>query len=161
MQESQHRDLLDGTVKMLSMDSKDEETRRFLDDEEASTSDGHGEHSTRQRPGVSRWLVVSLVFNVLAGISFLYLFAFANPHPQAPFPQLVYCEHLSALNVIPKLMPDTAPAQDALEYKTVVFNSNSKNDTTIYQGLPSEEVDSAWEDLYRGMDATGHGNTTS
>ena len=44
-----------------------------------------------------------------------------------------------------------APAQDALEYQIRKFNNGINN--TIYQGIPSPEVDKAWTDLYNGMKA--------
>ena len=44
-----------------------------------------------------------------------------------------------------------APAQGALEYQVRKFNNGINN--TIYQGIPSPEVDKAWTDLYNGMKA--------
>ena len=44
-----------------------------------------------------------------------------------------------------------APAQGALEYQVRKFNNGVNN--TIYQGIPSPEVDKAWTDLYNGMKA--------
>ena len=44
-----------------------------------------------------------------------------------------------------------APAQGALEYQVRKFNNGINN--TIYQGIPSPEVDKAWTDLYNGMRA--------
>lgn len=44
-----------------------------------------------------------------------------------------------------------APAQHSVEHQIVVFDSNFGDDTTIYQGPPTDAVDAAWEDLYNGM----------
>lgn len=44
-----------------------------------------------------------------------------------------------------------APAQHSVEHQIVLFDSNFGDDTTIYQGPPTDAVDAAWEDLYNGM----------
>jgi len=44
-----------------------------------------------------------------------------------------------------------APAQDSVEYEIDVFKSNFGDDTTVYQGPPSDAVDTAWEELYNSM----------
>jgi hypothetical protein len=43
-----------------------------------------------------------------------------------------------------------APAQDAIEYHTVVFSSSFGKKKTKYQGPPTDEVDDSWSDLYDG-----------
>lgn len=44
-----------------------------------------------------------------------------------------------------------APAQDAIRYKNVVFNSGWGDQKSIYMGPPSEENNQAWDDLHVGM----------
>ncbi|KAJ8218522.1 hypothetical protein LV164_000389 [Aspergillus fumigatus] len=41
-----------------------------------------------------------------------------------------------------------APAQDAIRYKNVVFNSGWEDQKSIYMGPPSEENNQAWDDLH-------------
>ncbi|KAH3297195.1 hypothetical protein KXV87_005373 [Aspergillus fumigatus] len=41
-----------------------------------------------------------------------------------------------------------APAQDAIRYKNVVFNSGWGDQKSIYMGPPSEENNQAWDDLH-------------
>ena len=43
---------------------------------------------------------------------------------------------------------NSAPAQEAVKYKHVVFTQGFRNEKSKYQGPPNEAVDQAWEDLY-------------
>ena len=56
--------------------------------------------------------------------------------------------HWTILNA--KSLHFVAPAQDSIESVIVVFKSNFDDDTTIYQGPPTDAVDTAWEGLYNG-----------
>lgn len=42
-----------------------------------------------------------------------------------------------------------SPANDAVEWEAVVFHNNFHEDRTQYQGPPTDEVDKAWEGLYK------------
>lgn len=42
----------------------------------------------------------------------------------------------------------SAPAQEAVKYKHVVFTQGFRDEKSMYQGPPDEAVDQAWEDLY-------------
>lgn len=44
-----------------------------------------------------------------------------------------------------------APAKNVISYQTVQFNDGFGNDTTPYQGLPTDELDALWEDMYDRM----------
>lgn len=41
-----------------------------------------------------------------------------------------------------------APAQEAIEYEIKTFQRGFHNDTTSYQGWPTDEIDILWEELY-------------
>ncbi|KAF9063608.1 hypothetical protein BDP27DRAFT_1231783, partial [Rhodocollybia butyracea] len=41
-----------------------------------------------------------------------------------------------------------APAQGSIQYEVRQFNSSIRNDTTEYQGTPTEALDRKWKDLY-------------
>jgi hypothetical protein len=43
---------------------------------------------------------------------------------------------------------ESAPAQVAVEYETRTFKRGFQNDTTPYQGWPTDEIDTLWEELY-------------
>ena len=66
----------------------------------------------------------------------------------------IYCEHTDSIRILQTRFftlvcaHSTAPAQDILEYQVRKFNNGVNN--TIYQGVPSPEVDRAWSDLYNG-----------
>lgn len=42
-----------------------------------------------------------------------------------------------------------SPASVASEWEAVVFHNNFHEDRTPYQGPPTDEVDKAWESLYK------------
>ncbi|ETI25972.1 hypothetical protein G647_02749 [Cladophialophora carrionii CBS 160.54] len=44
-----------------------------------------------------------------------------------------------------------SPAEVAVEYETVVFHNNFWEDRTPYQGPPTDEVDMAWDALYKDV----------
>ncbi|KAF3762728.1 hypothetical protein M406DRAFT_264782, partial [Cryphonectria parasitica EP155] len=44
-----------------------------------------------------------------------------------------------------------SPAFEAVEYKPVVFHNNFHEDRTPWQGPPTDEVDKAWDAIYRGV----------
>ncbi|KAF4635476.1 hypothetical protein G7Y89_g2625 [Cudoniella acicularis] len=113
---------------MLDSKASNEEDERLLSDAE---SFAHEPRELLHRRRTFPWLILSALFNILLTTLCLLLYLRPISYP-SPFPQQIY-----------------SPAQDALEYKTVVFHSNAASDSTPYQGPPSEEVDAAWDVLYR------------
>ncbi|KAL9071438.1 MAG: hypothetical protein Q9157_005471 [Trypethelium eluteriae] len=78
-------------------------------------------------------LFFSIVINIVSLLFIIFLF-YRIPQISeeiSPFPQLVY-----------------SPAQDILAYKVVTFSNAMQDDRSKYQGLPTDEVDEAWEGLY-------------
>lgn len=137
--------------KMFGKRLKEEEDERLLKDTEALSQTESTESITSEfsNHAFSQWLSISLFINAVLIALCLYLFTLQKPALQSPFPQHIYCKILPTSSLSCAYWQSSAPAQDALAYKTVIFHSNSGNDTTIYQKPPSEEVDAAWEDLYR------------
>lgn len=91
-------------------------------------------------------LVVSFI-SVALNLATLYVWLY-SAGPFDPYPQTLYCSsiRLSVPCIIHSRSP--APAQDALEYKTIKFHSGFGPDLPIYDQHPSDEVDKAWEGLY-------------
>ncbi|KAH1509657.1 hypothetical protein KXX25_004683 [Aspergillus fumigatus] len=82
-------------------------------------------HRLRKIIAIQYVLIVSLfVFAIGAGIA-------GWSDPGLEIPDMVY-----------------SPAQDAIRYKNVVFNSGWGDQKSIYMGPPSEENNQAWDDLH-------------
>lgn len=50
-----------------------------------------------------------------------------------------------------------SPAMEAVRTKAVVFHNNFHEDRTPWQGPPTDEVDAAWDKLYKGIAACTDG----
>ncbi|KII95582.1 hypothetical protein PLICRDRAFT_34492 [Plicaturopsis crispa FD-325 SS-3] len=77
-----------------------------------------------------RIFIATTVLSVLLNAVFLYQWI-SSPDKSA-FKQILY-----------------SPAQSAVEYKAVKFHSSWAPDLAIYEQPPSDEVDNAWNDLYK------------
>ncbi|KAK0509232.1 hypothetical protein JMJ35_008603 [Cladonia borealis] len=75
-------------------------------------------------------MITSMTLNAILVSGGLYFYSKRGPWNPI-FPQILY-----------------SPAQMAVEYKVVKFKSGFGSHVTEYQGLPSDELDQRWWDLY-------------
>ena len=126
----------------------------FLDAEHLlsdSEKDGRG-ISRRSSTAASRarFLPYSVALNIVLAIAVGLAWMFSTRQRRVYIPNVVYCSSRSVRSHWLRLTLLQAPAQSAVEYKTVVFTGGLHGDKSPYQGS-SDEVNARWNELYNGM----------
>jgi hypothetical protein len=60
----------------------------------------------------------------------------------------VWCRHPEINHALPPADESAAPANEAIEYHTVTFDSSNRGGFSRYQGIPDDEKNRLWLGLY-------------
>jgi hypothetical protein len=131
-----------------------EDSGTFLDQESLLSAEQKQEHEASPNPPTKHKWRQLLPYSVGLNIALILIMASAwlvslRKGKQAYIPNEIFCEFSQPHKGSRYAETIVAPAQSAVEYKTVVFNGGLRGDKTEYQGS-SDEVNSKWEDLYNG-----------
>jgi len=127
---------------------------KFLDEESLLSADQQEQADSFAQDTCSdckqkRLLPYSVALNIVLLVAGAALWLLPSLKvTKAYIPSEVFCEFF-LINLADQVLTILAPAQSAVEYKTVVFSGGLRGDRSAFQGS-SIAVDSKWEDLYNG-----------